>query len=615
MTRGAAGVPQATSDPAMTLKLAGSAPALTGRLADLSWIFWAILAAALMAATGISSNIDLLRVDYADSDDALRMVQVRELMAHGHWFDTTLPRLGGPAGMLSHWSRLLDLPLAMFITMLSWFLPVPSAELATRLIWPYLLLAPLIYLVARTVEAASNRVTASIAVILLLACPSALVQFTAGRIDHHNVQNLGAVGAVLLLWSIGRLPHAGRWAGLSAGLALAIGYEALPLVLVTTLAAGLWALADRDAAPGVRDYGLALATTIGLAVLATTAPARWLDVRCDALSFNLVLLLGAGALGLAAAVRQGGQQDWRLKWGLATAGGLIGLGLYALVQPVCLAGPMAQVPAGLHDIWLVNVSEAKGWLWFLGRSPPGGVSIAVTFGLGLAAQIALVRRDRTAAHQFYLAVLIVAVTLGFWQIKYLPYPSLLVIAPIAIVIGGLRGTAATPARVVKAAAVLAVNQWCLILTSAVMIPLLTGLSSAVDPAARGDASVCYHKDNIAALAALPAGLMFAPVDLGAQLLAETPHSVLAAPYHRIGPAILETHAILSTKSIEEAERRVAATGARYVLICSGFARLVTPVEDHPGTFYARLKRGEPMPFLSPVAMPAGSPFTVWRVRG
>ena len=39
---------------------------------------------------------------FGDTDDAMRMVQVREFIASGRWFDTTIPRLGGTEGMLSH---------------------------------------------------------------------------------------------------------------------------------------------------------------------------------------------------------------------------------------------------------------------------------------------------------------------------------------------------------------------------------------------------------------------------------------------------------------------------------------------------------------------------------
>ena len=50
-----------------------------------------------------------------DTDDAARLVSVRELLAGARWFDTTLPRIGAPEPLVSHWSRLIDAPLGVMI--------------------------------------------------------------------------------------------------------------------------------------------------------------------------------------------------------------------------------------------------------------------------------------------------------------------------------------------------------------------------------------------------------------------------------------------------------------------------------------------------------------------
>src|SRR5260221_5117846 len=47
-----------------------------------------------------------------DTDDALRLVQGRELLAGRGWFDLHEPRLQPPIGYDTHWSRLIDAGLA-----------------------------------------------------------------------------------------------------------------------------------------------------------------------------------------------------------------------------------------------------------------------------------------------------------------------------------------------------------------------------------------------------------------------------------------------------------------------------------------------------------------------
>src|ERR1700704_5482796 len=76
----------------------------------LALIATAFLVIATLAGPGPSLS-DWL----GDTDDAVRLVTVRELLGGAPWFDTTLPRIGAPQPPVSHWSRLIDLPLAATI--------------------------------------------------------------------------------------------------------------------------------------------------------------------------------------------------------------------------------------------------------------------------------------------------------------------------------------------------------------------------------------------------------------------------------------------------------------------------------------------------------------------
>jgi hypothetical protein len=49
------------------------------------------------------------------TDDAMRLVQVRDLLAGQNWFDPVQHRLAPPDGVIMHWSRLIDLPIAILI--------------------------------------------------------------------------------------------------------------------------------------------------------------------------------------------------------------------------------------------------------------------------------------------------------------------------------------------------------------------------------------------------------------------------------------------------------------------------------------------------------------------
>ena len=57
---------------------------------------------------------------FPDPDDTLRLVQVRDLLAGQSWFDVTQYRADAAGGGVPmHWSRLVDLPLAIVIGILT----------------------------------------------------------------------------------------------------------------------------------------------------------------------------------------------------------------------------------------------------------------------------------------------------------------------------------------------------------------------------------------------------------------------------------------------------------------------------------------------------------------
>src|SRR5437660_126322 len=71
---------------------------------------------------------------FFDTDDAMRMVQVRDLMAGQGWFDVTAHRLDPPGGLLMHWSRIVDVPLVALIGFFRQFATADAAERLARIV-------------------------------------------------------------------------------------------------------------------------------------------------------------------------------------------------------------------------------------------------------------------------------------------------------------------------------------------------------------------------------------------------------------------------------------------------------------------------------------------------
>src|ERR1700754_2890468 len=129
-----------------------------------SWI--APLAAWLLFALGA---LYLHRAIELDTDSAMRLVQVRDLVRGQGWFDTVQHRMNTPYGLSMHWSRLVDAPLA-FLSLIS--------ERFALIAWPLTLLAGLLLLLARLGARLGGRRPVPVVLVLTLLCPELYATFT-----------------------------------------------------------------------------------------------------------------------------------------------------------------------------------------------------------------------------------------------------------------------------------------------------------------------------------------------------------------------------------------------------------------------------------------------------
>ena len=198
-----------------------------------------------------------------DTDDAMRLVQMRDWLAGQGWYDTDFSARAAAAGYESHWSRLIDAGLAGTLWVFGLFFDAALAERLMRTVWPMLWLLPAMAGTAAIAWRIAGREAALIALLLALVGLPAFHQFRPGRIDHHNVQiALSVLVVAATVWS-DRVRWAAYAAGALTGLALAIGLECLPYLLVCAAAFALRYVVDRDGAQAAADYGLALAAVVG----------------------------------------------------------------------------------------------------------------------------------------------------------------------------------------------------------------------------------------------------------------------------------------------------------------------------------------------------------------
>jgi hypothetical protein len=350
-----------------------------------------------------------------DTDDAVRLVGVRELIGGAPWFDTTLPRIGAPTPLLSHWSRLIDAPLAALIGIFTPLLGPERAELATRIVWPALLFLALALIVAREAQRRAGPVGAAFAVMLVATSVVALAQFRPGRVDHHNAQILCAVAALLFLRA------AWTTSAPDGSPAVCSGWGSPSATRRSRWWCRRWGSPRwwRCGSRGTARARVALAATASharngaaatllVALIATIPPSRWLD---DALRCAVSQSRAARRLWCSGPVDGYGRAQPALhRVGL--------LGVAWPPAPASIRGwsppawPGRSGRQARRSRRLARpVMEAKSILW-LGTSHPGPALAAVGFMMaGVVAQLALWRRQRDTRSGLAAAFVMLAAAL------------------------------------------------------------------------------------------------------------------------------------------------------------------------------------------------------------
>jgi len=167
---------------------------------------------------------------FADNDDAMRMVVVRDFLGGQNWFDHMQYRLNTPYGAELHWSRLVDLPIAALV-ILARPLVGSGAETVAGYLWPLILLGAFIWINGQLTLRLVGRDGLLPGMLIAAFSVVTFGEFDLGRIDHHSVQIILTQLAVLFTVDALTRPRSAIWAGLAVATALAIGTEALPVIV------------------------------------------------------------------------------------------------------------------------------------------------------------------------------------------------------------------------------------------------------------------------------------------------------------------------------------------------------------------------------------------------
>jgi hypothetical protein len=285
-----------------------------------------------------------------------------------------------------------------------------------------------------------------------------------------------------------------------------------------------------------------------------------------------------------------------------------------MIEPACSQGPFGMVDPAIRPIWLAEVREMQPLLSVFQKNPLTGAAIAAFPALALVATLLMLqdraaRRDMGSLAAAVVFVAAVMVTIGAIRgYSYAIWLGMPMVAAMALRLFAALQLKTLPARLIAALMLtpLALS------TGAITIAYAAGLSDR-DPFDRPGSKACIQSTSYAPLAQLPPGIVATDVSYGPYLLALTPHSVLAGPYHHLSKGIVAAHRSLAEPP-EQARKVLAENRVNYVMICGPRPPDGLAEPERSLSLWGKLRDGVVPEWLEPVDSSAGQVFAVYRVK-
>jgi hypothetical protein len=586
-----------------------------GKFVDRRWRLLTLLAWLLYGAWLIYARWHYITgFVLTDTDDNMRMSQVRALLGGQDWFDLRQYKMNWPAGANIHWSRLVDLPIAGLILLGRTFMSGAHAEqmaIGVAPLIPLLLLLVSLALIVRRLVAPAAW---PLAIACLFFAGSTMGMFQPTRIDHHNWQ-LALLALAVAGIADPRRARGGATLGIATALSLAIGLEMIIYLAIAGATMVLFWVRDRDQRRRLATYAATLAGGTALGFLLFASYANRAAV-CDALSpvwLSDALVGGALLLGLAA----WSPANWRHRLGAAAAAAVTIAAFHAFAWPHCLSR-LEGVSPELDQLWLSHVREARpvyrhGW-----RTATAilGIPVAGLAGWGVLAWAARGEWDRLQRILGAMLPAAAALALLFWQTRTGPAAQMLAI-PGAVALVWLLAPRAFASN----------NSLVRVLGTALVV--LAGLGAVVplvvdniprEKSTPREGAIATANNNCPSLWAMkpvaqqPAGTVFTFGDLAPRVITVTHHRSIIGPYHRNGQQILDTmHAFRGTA--DEAHAILRKYHSDYLLTCPMMSQSTVFTAEAPKGFYAQLEKGQVPAWLRRIDLGKDNPMKMWKVIG
>jgi len=556
------------------------------------WLVF-LLMLAVLGKNALEQYPRLMAADLPNPDSYYKLVMVRDHVPETGF--NFVARDNAPHGVWMHWS----LPHTWSVWALHQGLMALGMEQQPALLvagggLTVLCMLALVLLLALSTANAGSPKAAIVTALVVASSPPLFAYGQLLQVTHHifMLVPVAAAAACFLRPDLRAGWLADFVGGALLGLALWISPETMPLVV--TMAGMRAAIRLQHPFSGsVWPVALGLMLMLSTGWLIDPPPPTFTAWALDHISYTWVLL---GAMVAALLLYADGCVARAVGLGrsvgeLALMTLLLGACWLWLV-PGAILGADGLIPPYLHDIWYSRIQELQPaatptrWLGYLLFPALGGVLLLVVAWRQRSLWVFVL-----AASTLAYAVLVSE------HIRMGAAGSMLSALAFGIGLSRLRAfehmhDKSQPMREQLLVALL-------ILAVPLRIFGVVGLahSENKDDAMEGRADACHFDDALPLLGVLPAGIVLAESNLGAEILFKTHHMIVAGNYHHNVDGLLDDFHMLRDVAPDSTARRLAdSRGVDYVLVCSEVGRGLKRGK-YERTLAQRLASAEPVDWL------------------
>lgn len=526
-----------------------------------------------------------------DTDDLMRYHQYTNWIKNGNWYLQPLAQFNPQDGVIMHWARLADIPLAFVAVLMSIFTDWQTAFTVANMIVPLIYMFIFMLMISFISYRLFNLETAKIAMLLPLLSPLSF-RFLPGSLDHHNLQFILLSFFIFCFIDVSKTNQKACLAALAVSCSLWIGLENIYTFVIVLALLTIWGIfSDPVYLKFCRQLSLYCILFVSVCLILNRPINEVFDADFDAISFPFLICFVAAYI-FCRLVTYSIERYPTHKLTVFILFGVLSFAPVILIYPNLIYGGYSDYPILLKENWLNNVSEARSLLTSMSKEPGKNVGYILAVLPTLFSPLLVKSKSRnfwllycTFCINYFLAF--------FWQIRMLSTALVCALPLQAYVCFLLREKAA-----------LAISKIIILFLSFPTVVII--FSMALFSPESGTVTSQTGEDNkyknrfISTLNMLNKhnihqSKILSSIDIGPAIIALTDNMAIAAPYHRNIRGNSEAISFFIADNNKTAKEILDRNNIDYVLIEENFFNTLSTVRDYENSIMDKLIKEKEFP--------------------